>query len=145
MVEEKSDAHVVDSSRRDRAPSLSLQSKLRSSSFRQASLSGGPLSPSALKGFSPDGETAPDIFRKQALRIEELEKEAKRLAKEVQDGEKRWKKAEEELEDLREASGDHPTQVAGQSSTLDNVEKLVSQQNHSIVIINADANYRSQK
>ncbi|KAK0107386.1 hypothetical protein ONS95_004078 [Cadophora gregata] len=80
-------------------PSLSLQSKMRSSSFRYSS--GGPLSPSY--GFSPEGDTAPDIHRKQAVRIEELEKENKRLAKEASDGERRWKKAEEELEDLREA------------------------------------------
>lgn len=85
-----------------RQPSISVQSKLRSSSFRQSS--GGPLSPSF--GFSPDGDTAPDIHRKQAIRIEELEKENKRLAKEALDGEKRWKKAEEELEDLREADDD---------------------------------------
>src|SRR6266487_6155265 len=81
-----------------RQPSLSVQSKIRSSSFRQSSISGGPLSPSF--GFSPEGDTAPDIHRKQAIRIEELERENKRLAKEVSDGEKRWKKAEEELEDL---------------------------------------------
>ncbi|KAL2073453.1 hypothetical protein VTL71DRAFT_10777 [Oculimacula yallundae] len=80
-------------------PSLSLQSKMRSSSFRQSS--GGPLSPSY--GFSPEGDTAPDIHRKQAARIEELERENKRLAKEATDGERRWKKAEEELEDIREA------------------------------------------
>lgn len=86
-----------------RPHSLSLQSKIRSSSFRQASISGGPISPTP---FSPDGDTAPDIYRKQALKIEELEKENKRLAKDATDGEKRWKKAEEELEDLREAEGD---------------------------------------
>ncbi|KAH7356929.1 hypothetical protein BKA65DRAFT_495800 [Rhexocercosporidium sp. MPI-PUGE-AT-0058] len=85
-----------------RQPSLSLQSKMRSSSFRQSS--GGPLSPSY--GFSPEGDTAPDIYRKQASRIEELEKENKRLAKEASDGERRWKKAEEELEDIREVDDD---------------------------------------
>jgi hypothetical protein len=107
-----------------RQPSLSLQSKMRSSSFRQSS--GGPLSPGY--GFSPDGETAPDIFRKQALKIEELEKENKRLAKEASDGEKRWKKAEEELEDLREAEDD-PSKTKAASSTSrpsGEVEKLVS-------------------
>lgn len=107
-------------------PSLSLQSKMRSSSFRKASMSGGSLSPVALKGFSPDGDTAPDIFRKQAVRIEELEKENKRLAKEAQDVEKRWQKAEEELEDLREADGDRPTAMQGKSGGSDDVEKLVS-------------------
>ncbi|CAL3972703.1 hypothetical protein PZA11_004247 [Diplocarpon coronariae] len=85
-----------------RQTSLSIQSKMRSSSFRQSS--GGPQSPGY--GFSPDGDTAPDIYRKQAARIEELEKENKRLAKEASDGERRLKKAEEELEDLREAENE---------------------------------------
>lgn len=111
-------------------PSLSLQSKMRSSSFRQASMSGGPISPAALKGFSPDGETAPDIFRKQALRIEELEKENKRLSKEAQDGEKRWQKAEEALEEMRETDGDRPTAIPRQSESSDDLEKLVSTCNH---------------
>ncbi|PQE24491.1 hypothetical protein CJF32_00007536 [Rutstroemia sp. NJR-2017a WRK4] len=87
--------------RHGRSPSLSVQSKMRSSSFRQAS---GPLSPEI--AFSPSGDTAPDIYRKQAIRIEELERENKKLAKEAGDAEKRWKKAEEELEDLREADGE---------------------------------------
>ena len=107
-----------------RQPSLSLQSKMRSSSFRQSS--GGPLSPGY--GFSPDGETAPDIFRKQALKIEELEKENKRLAKEASDGEKRWKKAEEELEDLREAEDDSSKTNAASPNPRPSgeVEKLVT-------------------
>jgi hypothetical protein len=83
-------------------PSLAQQSKLRSTSFRAAS-GAGPLSPSP---FSPDGETAPEIYRKNVARIEELEKENKRLEKEAADSEKRWQKAEEELADLREADGD---------------------------------------
>ncbi|KAI9643891.1 hypothetical protein NHQ30_007242 [Ciborinia camelliae] len=109
-------------SRHERSPSLSVQSKMRSSSFRQAS---GPLSPDI--AFSPSGDTAPDIYRKQALRIEDLERENKRLSKEVGDGEKRWKKAEEELEDLREADGES---TKGDKSTgtgsSEEVEKLVS-------------------
>jgi seryl-tRNA synthetase len=48
----------------------------------------------------------PELFRKQAVRLEELEKENKRLEKEVQDTEGRWKKSEEELDDLREANGE---------------------------------------
>ncbi|KAI0479779.1 hypothetical protein F4859DRAFT_477356 [Xylaria cf. heliscus] len=79
------------------APSLSQQSKFRSSSFRQ-----GPLSPT----LTPDGETAADIYRKQVARIEDLEKENKRLAKEASDAERRYKKAEEELADLQEADQD---------------------------------------
>ncbi|KAI0893421.1 hypothetical protein F4806DRAFT_475687 [Annulohypoxylon nitens] len=79
---------------------LSQQSKLRSSSFRQ-----GTVSPTGFP-LSPEGETAPDIYRKQVARIEDLEKENKRLAKEAGDAEKRWQKAEEELADLREADRD---------------------------------------
>ncbi|KAI1098507.1 hypothetical protein F4804DRAFT_122305 [Jackrogersella minutella] len=80
--------------------SLSQQSKLRSSSFRQ-----GTVSPTGFP-LSPEGETAPDIYRKQVARIEDLEKENKRLAKEAGDSEKRWQKAEEDLADLREADRD---------------------------------------
>ncbi|KAI0842630.1 hypothetical protein F5Y06DRAFT_258121 [Hypoxylon sp. FL0890] len=80
--------------------SLSQQSKLRSSSFRA-----GTVSPTGFP-LSPEGETAPDIYRKQVARIEDLEKENKRLAKEASDSEKRWQKAEEELADLREADRD---------------------------------------
>ena len=104
-----------------RQPSISVQSKMRSSSFRA---SGGPLSPAY--GYSPDGETAPDIHRKQAIRIEELEKENKRLAKEATDGERRWKKAEEELEDLREADGDSAkAKDAASGAPSKELEKLV--------------------
>lgn len=84
-------------------PSLAQQSKLRSTSFRAGSLaSPGPMSPGP---FSPEGDTAPDIYRKHVARIEELEKENKRIIKEAADSEKRWKKAEEELADLRESDG----------------------------------------
>ncbi|KAI0408820.1 hypothetical protein F4802DRAFT_546541 [Xylaria palmicola] len=76
---------------------LSQQSKLRSSSFRQ-----GPLSPT----LTPEGETAADIYRKQVARIEDLEKENKRLAKEATEAERRYKNAEEELADLQEADVD---------------------------------------
>ncbi|KAK6219444.1 hypothetical protein LQW54_002176 [Pestalotiopsis sp. IQ-011] len=77
----------------------SQQSKLRSASFRAGSISGGPFSPSA------EAETAADIYRKQVARIEDLEKENKRLAKEAGDSEKRWQKAEEELTELKESDG----------------------------------------
>ncbi len=100
--EEKEETAEAQSPVQATAPSLSQQSKARSTSFRKSSVS-APLSPGV---FSPDGETAPDIYRKQVGRIEELEKENKRLAKEATDAEKRWQKAEEELADLREAEGD---------------------------------------
>lgn len=92
-------------------PSLSQQSKTRSKSFRAGSISApGPLSP----GLTiPEGDTAPEIYRKQVARIEELEKEVKRLVA----AETRWRKMEEELADLREAEG----KASGGSE----VEKLV--------------------
>jgi DNA repair exonuclease SbcCD ATPase subunit len=92
-----------------RQASLSIQSKMRSDSFRKTSTV-GPLSPSAaprtLPDLTPDGETMNDIYRKQALRLDELERENKRLDKEAREGEARWRRSEEELEELREASGE---------------------------------------
>ena len=95
----------------NRQPSLSLQSKLRSSSFRRTSVSHGPLSPTTngaksptLGISSPDGDTITDIYRKQAARLDELEKENRRLAKEASEAEGRWKSMEAELEELRESS-----------------------------------------
>ena len=101
------------------APSLAQQSKLRSTSFRAGSGS-GPASPGP---FSPDGDTAPDIYRKHVARIEELEKENKRLTKDHSDSEKRWKKAEDELADLREADGEKKKANANDQS-----DKLVGWQ-----------------
>lgn len=95
-------------------PSLAEQSKLRSTSFRSGS---GPASPGPL---SPDGDTAPDIYRKHVARIEELERENKRLAKESGDAEKRWRKAEDELADLREAEN-----ADKKAPGSDQVERLV--------------------
>lgn len=96
----------------NRQPSLSLQSKMRSSSFRRTSISQTPLSPSVnggkslnLAALSPDGDAVTEIHRKQALRLDELEKENKRLFKDVEVAEGRWRKTEDELEELRENSG----------------------------------------
>jgi hypothetical protein len=96
---------------------ISQQSKLRSASFRAGSISNpSPLSPGF--PFIPEGETAADIYRKQVARIEDLEKENKRLAKEATDTEKRWQKAEEELADLREADGKEGSGSDGQVAKL---------------------------
>ena len=94
-----------------RQPSLSLQSQLRSSSFRRTSVSQGALSPNGTKSpeipvLSPDGGSVNSIYRKQAARLDDLEKENRRLSKDVQEAEKRWRHNEEELEELREASGE---------------------------------------
>lgn len=113
-----------------RKPSLSVQSKIRSSSFRQSLTSPLISTPGAkTPSFDPEEDTAPEIYRKQAARIEELERENKRLAKEATEGEKRWKKAEEELEDLREADGTRSelkaiSQISGTSAN--ELSKLVS-------------------
>lgn len=95
-----------------RQPSSSLQSKLRSSSFRSSSVSQGSQSPATngvqpteLPPLSPGGDSVNSIYRKQAARLDELEKENRRLAKEAQDHEKNRKHAEEELEELRDGSG----------------------------------------
>ncbi|RSL73609.1 hypothetical protein CEP53_000682 [Fusarium sp. AF-6] len=98
------------------APSLAQQSKLRSTSFRAGSIPpGGALSPGP---FSPDGDTAPDIYRKHVARIEELERENKRLAKEATESEKRWQKAENELADIREDEDDDHVKTAGPEDGL---------------------------
>ncbi|KAL4870300.1 hypothetical protein BDV12DRAFT_166102 [Aspergillus spectabilis] len=100
-----------------RQPSLSIQSKMRSSSFRKSSVSKGSgsipsTSPSAtlkspsLPPLSADGEAVQEVYRKQSSRIEELERENKRLEKEVEEVGARFKKTEDQLEDLREANVD---------------------------------------
>ncbi len=68
-----------------RQPSVSLQSKIRSTSFRDH----GPLSPAALSG-------------NPLSRIEELERENRKLFKEAEEHENRWRRVEEELEEVRE-------------------------------------------
>ncbi|RKU46622.1 hypothetical protein DL546_007212 [Coniochaeta pulveracea] len=96
--EEENDDVAPLSPAKESAPSLAQQSRARSASFRKPSISG-----STTPGmFSPEGETAPDIYRKHVARIEELEKENKRLAKEASDAETRWQKAESQLADLRD-------------------------------------------
>ena len=62
--------------------------------------------PAAATPQSPTGEKVQDIYRKQVQRIEELERDNKRLQAEALDAETRWKKSEEELEERREASGE---------------------------------------
>lgn len=98
-----------------RQPSLSIQSKMRSSSFRKTSVSQGSHSPSPASLKSPpgtlppltgDGDSVHEVFRKQSTRIEELEKDNKRIEKELGDATARWRKTEDQLEDLREANVD---------------------------------------
>ncbi|ETN43540.1 uncharacterized protein HMPREF1541_02699 [Cyphellophora europaea CBS 101466] len=84
-----------------RQASISLQSKLRSTSFRDTAP--GPTSPGA-------GPLA---------RVEELERENKRLAEEAASHESRWRRTEEQLEELREES------VAGESKTIESLKSEI--------------------
>ena len=119
----------------NRQPSLSLQSKMRSSSFRRSSISQAPLSPSAngtkspiLPVLSPDGDSVTEIYRKQAARLDELERENKRLVKNLSEAERRWMTTEEELEELREANGE-VAELKARAEKVDaqneEIEKLV--------------------
>lgn len=67
-----------------RHPSMSIQSKLRSESFRN---SDSPLSPGVAD-------------------LEGLERENKRLQAEVEEAQSKWHQLEDELQELREADGD---------------------------------------
>ncbi|KAL2433614.1 hypothetical protein ABEF95_007703 [Exophiala dermatitidis] len=88
-----------------RQPSVSLQSKIRSTSFRDSA----PLSPAAASV--------------SLARVEELEKENKRLAKEAEDHEKRWRRMEEELEELREQNAEKSAS-AGVDSSEEEIKRL---------------------
>ena len=97
---------------------------MRSTSFRQ---SNGPLlSPTAV--LSPHGEdddtSGPDsIYRKQATRIEDLERENRRLMKEAETGEERWRRLEAELEEVRERNAEKSSRK-GSGAVGDSHEEL---------------------
>ena len=100
---------------------------MRSTSFRRTSVSQTLGSPSlngskspTLTALSPEGDAVTDIYRKQAARLDELEKENRRLAEGSRDFESRWKKTEEELEELREAS----SKVAELKASANKVQAL---------------------
>ena len=86
-----------------RKPSVAVESRQRSESFYRSGTAGTPISPGPL---SPGGGVTSEVYKEQAQRIEELEKENKRLTGEVEENQNRWKKGEEELEELRESRGD---------------------------------------
>jgi len=86
-----------------RKPSIAVESRQRSESFYRAGAVGTPTSPSA---GTPGGGITSEVYREQALKIEELERENKRLASEAEENQTRWQKGEEELEELREGRGD---------------------------------------
>lgn len=90
-------------------PSASLQSKQRSESFRQGSA--GILSPVATDLKNGSGPMSPgpevqELYKKQAARIEGLERENSLFREQQEEGVARLAKAEEELQGLREGSSD---------------------------------------
>ncbi|GAB7352314.1 hypothetical protein MBLNU459_g2764t1 [Dothideomycetes sp. NU459] len=92
-----------------RRPSVALQSRQRSESFRQGS-SSHPISPGlskspGLPSISAEGEVQ-DVYRKQTARIEELERENKTLRETQGEDSARLQRTEEALERLREGSAD---------------------------------------
>lgn len=91
-----------------RQPSLSVQSKMRSSSFRNsistAVSPGSSIKSPPLLPLTPGDEQIHEVFKKQATRLDELEKENKRLEKDLNNANARREKIEDELEDLRESS-----------------------------------------
>ncbi|TKA22506.1 hypothetical protein B0A50_07972 [Salinomyces thailandicus] len=98
-------------------PSESMQSKQRSESFRQGV--SGPLSP---------GAEVQDLYKKQAARIEELEKEGKASRQQQEEGAARLAKAEDELERLREDSS-NVTELKSKANEVDGLkEELASVQ-----------------
>lgn len=86
-----------------RKPSVAVESRQRSESFYRSGTAGTPISPGPL---SPGGGITSEVYREQAQRIEDLEKENKRLATEAEEYQNKWTKGEEELEELREGKGD---------------------------------------
>jgi hypothetical protein len=86
-----------------RKPSVAVESRQRSESFYRSGAAGTPTSPNLA---APAGGITSEVYREQAQKIEELERENKRLASEVEESQSRWKKGEEELEEFREGRGD---------------------------------------
>ena len=86
-----------------RKPSIAVESRQRSESFYRSGTAGTPISPGPL---SPGGGITSEVYREQAQRIEELERDNRRLTTEVEENQNKWRKGEEELEELREGRGD---------------------------------------
>lgn len=113
----------------NRQHSLSLQSRMRSTSFRRASGTQPPPSPTLNGSKSPiqipnPEEDVTEIYRKQAARLDELDRENKRLAKAHTEAEARYQKAEEELDNLRESSSEIASLKSKASLTTSLTEEL---------------------
>jgi hypothetical protein len=120
-----------------RKPSVAVESRQRSESFYRSGAAGTPTSPAPA---TPAGGITSEVYREQAQKIEELERENKRLASEVEENQNRWKKGEEELEELREGRGD----VALAVEKGKEADKLVGC-SISLWMIKTNARYRKQK
>lgn len=94
---EDKDKDTADPAEASQEPSESQQSRQRSKSFKTGDAGTSSTSPSA---------EVQELYRKQAARIEELEKENKEFKGSQDDGAARLAKAEEELESLRESTSD---------------------------------------
>jgi hypothetical protein len=120
-----------------RKPSVAIESRQRSESFYRSGAAGTPTSPNPA---APAGGITSEVYREQAQRIEELERENKRLASEVEENQNRWKKGEEELEEFREGRGD----VALAVEKGKEADKLVCLR-ASLWMLEADAYHRKLK
>ena len=88
-----------------RQPSLSAQSRQRSESFRRQSTVGSPgVKSPGLPALNSEAEVQ-EVYRKQSVKIEELEKENKSLKETQDENATKLSQREEELERLREDSG----------------------------------------
>jgi hypothetical protein len=106
-----------------RQPSISEQSRIRSTSFRAgiSPTNPGPTSPTLA---SPTAEAA-DIYRRQAARIDELEKQNKKLEAEND----RLRLMEEELQELRESAAlkDRTSEADGLKTQVAALQRLNAQ------------------
>ncbi|KAF2669877.1 hypothetical protein BT63DRAFT_478112 [Microthyrium microscopicum] len=85
-----------------RKPSVSQQSRIRSTSFKAGLSQDAPASPVLNSGPLSPAADAADIYRKQVQRIEELERENKTL----QEDAVRLRTLEDEVQELRESNSD---------------------------------------
>jgi hypothetical protein len=121
-----------------RKPSIAIESRQRSESFYRSGATGTPTSPNPA---IPAGGITSEVYREQALKIEELERENKRLASEVEENQNRWKKGEEELEELREGRGDVALAVE-KGKEADKLVGLLALPSVSILICNTESRSR---
>ena len=69
-----------------------------------------------------------EVYRKQAIRLDELEKDNKKLSKELSDAQALWKETEEQLDELREASSEvaeHKSRAQQVIAQGEDISKLV--------------------